>query len=141
LEGLDQIHRIYEAEESFDILNILVHGKLFFTFFILQGLIGTVIPLVTLGIFQFVKPKEKIRKFVYFFLSIFVLVGIFFMRWNVVIGGQLFSKSFSGFTSFKLGLIGTEGFLFASIWLVVPFLILAFMLWMFPPWKKVPSNF
>ena len=42
-----------------------------------------------------------------------VLMGIFFMRWNVVIGGQLFSKSFLGFTSFKLGLIGAEGFLMA----------------------------
>ena len=138
LEGLDQIHRIYEAEESFDILHILVNGKLFFTFFIMQGLIGTVIPLLTLGTFQFIKPKENIRKFVYFMLSIFVLLGIFFMRWNVVIGGQLFSKSFYGFTSFKLDLIGKEGFLMGMVWIVVPLLIFAFLLWLLPPWKKAP---
>jgi predicted membrane protein len=70
-----------------------------------------------------------------------VLVGIFFMRWNVVIGCQLFSKSFYGFTSFKLSLIGSEGFLMASIWIVVPFLILAFLLWLLPPWKKTESEF
>ena len=38
----------------------------------------------------------------------------------------------------KLSLIGSEGFLMASIWLVVPFFILAFLLWIFPPWKKTP---
>jgi predicted membrane protein len=63
-------------------------------------------------------------------------MGIFFMRWNVVIGGQLFSKSFLGFTSFKLGLIGAEGFLMAIFWLILPFLILSFLLWLLPPWKK-----
>ena len=138
LEGLDQIHRIYVAEESFDILNLLVHGKLFFTFFIMQGLIGTLIPLITLGTFQFLKPKENIRKFVYFILSLSVLVGIFFMRWNVVIGGQLFSKSFYGFTDFKLDMIGKEGFLVGMIWLVVPLIILTILLWLLPPWKKAP---
>ena len=30
------------------------------------------------------------------------LVGIFAMRWNVVIGGQLFSKSFLGYTTYKM---------------------------------------
>jgi predicted membrane protein len=100
--------------------------------------IGMFIPFITLGILQFYKPKESIRRTLYFVTGILVLIGIFFMRWNVVIGGQLFSKSFLGFTSFKLSLIGSEGFLVASIWLVVPFFILAFLLWLFPPWKKTP---
>jgi predicted membrane protein len=63
------------------------------------------------------------------------------MRWNVVIGGQLFSKSFYGFTSFKLQLIGPEGFLMAVAWIVLPFLILAFLLWLLPPWKKHAEEF
>lgn len=136
LEGLDQVHRIYEAEESFEIISLLVSGKLTITLLIMQVLIGTAIPLLTLGVFQFYKPAVKIRQWAYFIISMMVLVGIFFMRWNVVIGGQLFSKSFYGFTSFKLGLIGSEGFLMASIWIVVPFLILTFLLWLLPPWKK-----
>lgn len=140
LEGLDQVHRIYEAEESFDILHNLVFGKLFFTLFIVQGFFGTVVPLLTLGTFQFVKPKESIRKVVYFIISLLILIGIFFMRWNVVIGGQLFSKSFYGYTAFKTGLIGAEGYLMAAVWLIVPFLILAFLLWLLPPWKKVDAG-
>ena len=41
LEGLDQIHRIYEAEESFEIIKLLVSGKLYLTLFVSQGLVGT----------------------------------------------------------------------------------------------------
>jgi predicted membrane protein len=136
LEALDQIHRIYEAEESMETINLLVSGKLKITLFVFQILIGTIIPLITLTVLQLWKPKERIRQWIYFALGIFVLVGIFFMRWNVVVGGQLFSKSFHGFTDFKLQLIGTEGILMAAFWLVVPFVILFVLLKLFPPWKK-----
>jgi predicted membrane protein len=68
-----------------------------------------------------------------------VLIGIFFMRWNVVIGGQLFSKGFHGFTNFKLGLIGTEGLLMTILWILLPFGVLAFLLWLMPPWKKAET--
>jgi Ni/Fe-hydrogenase subunit HybB-like protein len=141
LEALDQIHRIYEAEESFEIISLLVNGKLYITLFIMQVFLGTFIPLVTLGILQFYKPKEQIRKYIYLVISVLVLVGIFFMRWNVVIGGQLFSKSFYGFTNFKLQLIGPEGSLMALVWIILPFLILAFLLWLLPPWKKHAEEF
>lgn len=137
LESLDQIHRIYEADESFDILKILVHGKLFFTFFIMQIGVGMLFPVVTLGILQFKKPRDRIKKVLYLIVSICVLVGIFFMRWNVVIGGQLFSKSFYGFTSYKVDLIGGSDVWLSVLWFVVPFFILAFMLWLLPPWKKI----
>jgi len=140
LEGLDQIHRIYVAEESFEALHKLVFGKLFYSLFIYQGLLGTIIPLLTLGTLQFYKPKERIRRAIYLILPVLVLMGIFFMRLNVVIGGQLFSKSFYGYTTFKTGLIGTEGYLMAATWLIVPFLILSFLLWLLPPWKKIETS-
>ena len=136
LESLDQVHRIYEAGESFEILHMLVMGKLTYTLFIFQGLLGTIVPIVTLGIFRIHLPKEKIRKPLYLMASMLVLMGIFFMRWNVVIGGQLFSKSFLGFTSFKINMIGLEGYLMSAFWLILPFIILSFLLWLLPPWKK-----
>ena len=137
LESLDQIHRIYEAEESFDIIRVLVGGKLNITLLFMQVMFGTVIPLAIIGLFQIYKPVEKIRKPAYFIAGILVLVGIFFMRWNVVIGGQLFSKSLSGFTSFKAVFYGMEGYLMGSLWLILPLGILAFLLWLMPPWKKL----
>ena len=136
LESLDQVHRIYEAEESFDILHMLVNGRLNITLFIFQILSGMIIPMISLGLIQIVKPREQVRKIIYIITGIMVLVGIFYMRWNVVIGGQLFSKGFHGFTNFKLGLVGAEGLFMAIMWMVLPFLILAFLLWLLPPWKK-----
>ena len=140
LEALDQIHRIYVAEESFEIIKLLVSGKLYLTLFVAQGLVGTIIPLVTLVFLQFYKHKIKVRKTMYFIVSCLVLIGVYSMRWNVVIGGQLFSKSFSGFTSFKLGLIGLDGTLMAAFWLLLPIGILSFLLWLLPPWKMVEEE-
>lgn len=140
LEGLDQIHRIYVAEESFEIIKLLVSGKLYLTLFLAQGLIGTIIPLVTLAFLQFYNGKIRLRKTLYFIIGILVLIGVYSMRWNVVIGGQLFSKSFSGFTSFKLGLIGLDGTLMGAFWLILPFGILAFLLWLLPPWKMIGTE-
>jgi predicted membrane protein len=140
LESLDQVHRIYEAEESFDILHMLVNGKLFITLFGMQMLLGTLVPLLALGILQVARIRENVRKIIYFCAGILVLIGIFFMRYNVVIGGQLFSKSFLGFTNYKIGLIGSEGLLMAIIWMLLPFLVLAFLLWLMPPWKKIESE-
>jgi len=136
LESLDQVHRIYEAEESFDILHILVNGRLNITLFLFQIISGMIIPMISIGILQVIKVSEQIRKIIYLGTGIMVLVGIFFMRWNVVIGGQLFSKGFHGFTNFKLGLVGSEGLFMAIMWMVLPFVILAFLLWLLPPWKK-----
>jgi predicted membrane protein len=140
LEGLDQIHRIYVADESFEIMKLLVQGKLYLTLFVSQGLIGTIIPLITLAFLQFYKGRIRLRKTLYFVIGILVLIGVYSMRWNVVIGGQLFSKSFSGFTSFKVGLIGLDGTLMAAFWMLIPFGILAFLLWLLPPWKMVEEE-
>ncbi len=137
IEGLDQIHRIYEANESFEIIKMLVSSKLYITLFFSQGLFGTVIPLITLAFLQFYKHHIKLRKTMYFIVGVLVLIGVYSMRWNVVIGGQLFSKSYSGFTSFKVGLIGLDGTMMAAFWLLLPFGILAFLLWLLPPWKMI----
>lgn len=140
LESLDQIQRIYEAEESFEIIKLLVSSKLYLTLFVSQGLIGTIIPLITLAFLQFYKHQIKVRKTMYFIIGIMVLIGVYSMRWNVVIGGQLFSKSFAGFTSFKVGLIGLDGTLMSAFWLILPIGILAFLLWLLPPWKMVKEE-
>lgn len=136
LEALDQIHRFYEAEESFEIISLLMSGKLYITLIVIQVLLGTVVPLATLGLLQIYKPSDRKRRLIYFMDGALVLIGIFAMRWNVVIGGQLFSKSFYGFTSYKLDLIGREGFLMSVGIMILPFIILGTLLWLLPPWKK-----
>jgi len=68
------------------------------------------------------------------------LMGIFAMRWNVVIGGQLFSKSFLGYTTYKLRLIDREGLLMAIVLLVLPFFILWGLIKLLPPWEDVQGS-
>jgi len=51
-------------------------------------------------------------------------LGIFSMRWNVVIGGQLFSKSFRGLMAYKMELTGVESLMTAIVLLALPFIIL-----------------
>jgi predicted membrane protein len=67
---------------------------------------------------------------------VLTLVGIFAMRWNVVIGGQLFSKSFLGYTTYKMGFATREGLLPALLLLVLPFGILAVLMRLLPPWER-----
>jgi predicted membrane protein len=65
-----------------------------------------------------------------------VQIGIFSIRWNVVIGGQLFSKSLRGLTVYKLELLGIEGVLVAAGLVILPFLILAVLIKVLPPWPE-----
>ena len=58
------------------------------------------------------------------------------MRWNVVIGGQLFSKSFLGYTTYKLAFATREGLLPAILLMILPFGILAVLLKLLPPWEE-----
>jgi len=108
LEMLDLIHRIYEADESFKSLDFMVKSRM----------------------------TERARKNIYAIAGVLTLIGIFAMRWNVVIGGQLFSKSFLGYTVYKMGFATREGLLPAIILMVAPFFILWGLIRILPPWGE-----
>ena len=64
------------------------------------------------------------------------MIGIFAMRWNVVIGGQLFSKSFLGYTTYKMGFVAREGLLTAIVLSILPFVFLFALVKLLPPWDE-----
>jgi Ni/Fe-hydrogenase subunit HybB-like protein len=140
LELLDLIHRTYEAGESFSSLDFMVHTKLWFSHVILQIGIGTVVPIVLLGITQLWKLSEAARRRMYASAGMLTLIGIFAMRWNVVVGGQLFSKSFLGYTTFKVEFAAREGLLPAIGLMLLPFLIFAVLITLLPPWPKTEAT-
>jgi len=139
LEMLDLIHRIYEADESFRSLDFMVHTRLYLSQVILQILLGTVVPIGLLAITQVVKLPDMSRKHIYTLAGCLTLVGIFAMRWNVVIGGQLFSKSFLGYTTYKMGIVAREGLLMAIVLTILPFVILWVLVKLLPPWPEKGS--
>jgi len=136
LEMLDLIHRTYEADESFRSLDFMVHTRLFGSQVILQILLGTLVPLALLAANQLWKFREAARRVMYVTACCLTLVGIFAMRWNVVIGGQLFSKSFLGYTTFKVEFAAREGLIAASALMLLPFLIFFVLIKLLPPWAE-----
>ena len=140
LEMLDLIHRIYESDESFRSLDFMVHTKLYMSHIVVQIMLGTVAPILLLALTQILKLSEMARKRIYVLAGCLTLIGIFAMRWNVVIGGQLFSKSFLGYTTYKMGLITREGLLVAIVLMVLPFVILWVLVKLLPPWPEQSSG-
>ena len=134
LETLDLIHRIYEADESFHTLDFMVKTRLYLPHIIVQIVLGTLVPLGLLALTQVVKLTERARRGTYAVAGILTLVGIFAMRWNVVIGGQLFSKSFLGYTTYKMEFATREGLLPAILLMILPFAILWVLVKLLPPW-------
>jgi Ni/Fe-hydrogenase subunit HybB-like protein len=140
LEMLDLIHRVYEADESFRTLDFMVHTRLYTSQIVLQIALGTVIPLAILGLAQVMRLTEGARKTFYSLAGCLTLIGIFAMRWNVVIGGQLFSKSFLGYTTYKVSFVTREGMIAAVGLMVLPFVILWAFVKVLPPWPDQAGN-
>jgi Ni/Fe-hydrogenase subunit HybB-like protein len=130
IEGLDWLHRLYSAEEGIDTLRFLATSKLFYTLLIGQALMGTLVPLVFLGSLQLARKRvaEWNRRRIYFGCSALILLGVLAMRWNVVIGGQLFSKSLRGFMSYKMEFAGHEGWWLSLALVALPFIILTVLI-------------
>ncbi len=136
LEMLDLIHRIYEAGESFGALDFMVKTRLFYSHIVIQICLGTVVPILMLAAVQVVRFGDAARRHIYGVAGVLTIIGIFAMRWNVVIGGQLFSKSLLGYTTYKMGFATREGLLPALIIMVLPFVILAVLIRVLPPWEQ-----
>jgi Ni/Fe-hydrogenase subunit HybB-like protein len=139
LEFVDFIHRIYQSEEEIKILGELVMNKIFFSLVIVQVLMGMLFPLGILSaikIFRRWRESEELRKMLYFVSLILIQGGVFATRWNVVIGGQMFSKSFRGLTTYKMEFGGLEGLLYTLGLLALPLIILTVFLKVLPAWKE-----
>ncbi|MGA9640826.1 MAG: NrfD/PsrC family molybdoenzyme membrane anchor subunit [Terriglobales bacterium] len=140
LEMLDLIHRIYESDESFRSLDFMVHTKLYVSHILVQIILGTITPILLLASTQVLKISDMARKRIYATAGCLTMIGIFAMRWNVVIGGQLFSKSFLGYTTYKMGLVTREGLLTAIVLTLLPLVILWGLVKLLPPWpEKSPA--
>ncbi len=136
LEMLDLVHRIYESDESFRSLDFMVHTRLFYSQILIQIFLGTLAPLALLSLTQLITFSVAARRRIYAISAGLTLVGIFAMRWNVVIGGQLFSKSFLGYTTYKVDFVTREGLLAAVALMILPFVILYVLIKLLPPWQE-----
>jgi Ni/Fe-hydrogenase subunit HybB-like protein len=134
LELLEIIMLAYEHSEEWAIISPLLTTRLQFSFISVQMIIGSLIPFILLGIIVLMNRylHERLRNTLTFAASLLLLVQVFSMRWNVVIGGQLLSKSFRGLRSGyephllldDMGRFDREGILMAIVLFIAPFVLL-----------------
>jgi len=141
VEALDVLHRGYAAEEGFNVLQTMIREKLFYTLNIGQVGIGTLLPLLLLGSLQLLRQRvpEAARRTMIFISGMAILLGVLAMRWNVVMGGQFFSKSFRGVMSYKMEFAGQEGWLISAVIICLPFIILTTLVKLFLS-ERLPTN-
>jgi Ni/Fe-hydrogenase subunit HybB-like protein len=128
LELLEILSLAYERSEEWIVIGTLLTTKLSFSFFVVQLVFGSLIPIILLGIVVLMRVHltNPLRNTIAFIASLILLIQVFAMRWNVVIGGQMFSKSMRGFReSSTPELFDKEGLGVAIIILLLPFVIMA----------------
>jgi Ni/Fe-hydrogenase subunit HybB-like protein len=140
LELLEIISMKYESLEEIEIIDRLLSEKIFVTFYGVQLTMGILIPFVLLVLVMVMKNREKLKTLIIAVSSIFVVIGVFAMRWNVVIGGQEISKSLSGTNTYVPIFFSKEGVLPAIIILMLPFIILLVVTYILPPWKDMDED-
>lgn len=118
----------------------LLNGPLAISFWLLQVKIGSVIPLIMLGVMLFIKMRPGLYGFLAAVVSAILLLQVLIMRWNVVIGGQLMSKSARGYTQFHPEWFDKEGIIAVMVIMALPFAILWVLGKIFPFWVKENQN-
>jgi Ni/Fe-hydrogenase subunit HybB-like protein len=141
VETLDVLHRGFAAEEGFAVLQTMIREKLFYTLNLGQVILGTLVPLLLLGSLQLLRRRvpELVRRRMIFGSAFMILVGVLAMRWNVVMGGQFFSKSLRGVMSYKMEFAGQEGWLISVVIMCLPFIILTVLVKLFLS-ERLPSS-
>lgn len=140
LEILELVHMAYESGAEWHVLSVLLSERLGFSFWIVQVLIGSLLPFVLLLVSMRPRTNQTLATTLSGIASVLILVQVFAMRWNVVVGGQLFSKSFRGFVEFPLDIYGREGLIAAGIVLALPLMALWVANRLLPLWSSdVPS--
>lgn len=140
MELLEIMTLAYEAAEEWEIIGPLLGDQLAFSFIGIQLILGALVPIILLGIVVLMSRylTDQIRNTLTFVASLLLLCQVFAMRWNVVIGGQIFSKSLKGFREpYTPGLFEKEGIVWALAIIIGPLIIIALFNRVLPVFEPV----
>ncbi len=122
LELLELAHVYYRHGHEWAQIGPLLAGPLFDTYVVGQVTLTSAIPTVLLGYVVLSRVSGKKLLYLANFSSLLLLVQVLLMRFNVVIGGQLISKSGRGFVDYQWEISGKEGILAALLMFSGPFI-------------------
>ena len=134
LEGLEFANIVYKGKEGIEIIMEYVRERLFVRLFVVQFGLGAVLPITIIG--AMIARDTRGRRFVVGLMisSVLVLISVFMMRWNVVIGGQEISKTMKGLLTYIPPLLGRQGILAGTAVMLAPLGLLWLLTRLFPPW-------
>ncbi|MBT4863885.1 MAG: polysulfide reductase NrfD [Planctomycetaceae bacterium] len=135
LEMLELGHMAYESGAEWKVLSTLLTEHLAVSYGLIQVVIGSLCPFLLLLIAVRPRLNPRLMTACGGLASLLVLVQVFAMRWNVVVGGQLFSKSYRGFVEYTVPWGGREGIIAAAIVLTLPLLALWLADKLLPLWQ------
>ncbi len=124
LELMDLLSLAYEQTEKWAILQDLITKRLWYSYVVFQLCICSFGSFLLLSVTVLFRLPRRLSNSLVFISSILLLLQVLLMRWNVVIGGQIVSKSFRGFIDFAPSIFAREGLIVAGIIFVIPFLLL-----------------
>jgi Ni/Fe-hydrogenase subunit HybB-like protein len=124
LEVLEVMSIAYQQTEEWEILSQLILDKLFISYVVLQFSVLALVPFLLLATTTLFRLPDKVHNAMIWTAATMLLGQVLLMRWNVVIGGQLLSKSMRGFTNYLPGLWEKEGLIMAAVIFTLPFVIL-----------------
>ncbi len=143
LEVLEIMTLAYEKAEEWEVISYLLTHQLSISFISIQMVVGGLIPFILLMLVVVMDRylADRVRNTLTMVASLLMLLQVFSMRWNVVIGGQMFSKSMRGFReTYVPGLFDREGILAAVVILVIPFVLLAIFDRVLPTFRPVETS-
>ncbi len=141
LEALEFANIIYKAREGVEMIVEYVNGPLLIPYFVLQFAAGAVAPLLVLSYMIWRGTTGKALIVGVTLSACLVLLSVFMMRWNVVIGGQEISKTGKGLLTYQMHIFGQEGLIIAILLMIGPLIMLWGVIRLFPPWEheETPS--
>jgi Ni/Fe-hydrogenase subunit HybB-like protein len=141
LEGLEFASLIYKGREGIEMILEYVTGPLIIPFFIVQFAIGAVTPILMLSYMIWRGTTGKALVTGVMVSACLVLLSVWMMRWNVVIGGQEIAKTGKGLLTYHMLIFHQEGLITAAVLVFAPLVVLFGLVRFLPPWAdKVVSS-
>ena len=125
----------YGATEGWHHVAAALNGPLHWSFWTIQVQVLSIIPFFILAYLSLANPGRNLLLFGASVVSVMLLAQVLFMRWNVVIGGQIMGKSERGFAAYDPTWFEKEGILATIIILLAPVVTLWLLGKIFPLWE------
>ena len=140
LEALEIMSVAYKQTEEWHVLAVLITDRLWIPYVVLQFMVFSLIPFVMLAVVNVFRLNRYWTHTLIWTAAAMLLCQVLLMRWNVVIGGQLLSKSMRGFTSYMPDVWSREGLVAAAVIFTLPFIILWFFHRIVPLFQSHPGR-